>query len=168
MLSQANCVYDNIPQSGVCDDVMTLKHFPHCWDICAGMTTVDYLTKGQFWRKFLMSWGIIGWDNHHNDVIMSAMTSQITSLAIVYSSVYSGPDQRKHQRSASLAFVRGIHWWPVNSPHKGPVTRKYPFDHVIMLPGHIQHPPILQLDADIQCLWKDWMGPPRMSKCRRT
>ena len=42
-------------------------------------------------------------------------------------------DQRKHQRSASLALVRGIHWWPVNSPHKGPVTRKmFPFDYAIM------------------------------------
>ena len=43
------------------------------------------------------------------------------------------PDQRKHQRSASLAFVRGIHRGPVNSPHKWPVTRKmFPFDDVIM------------------------------------
>ena len=47
---------------------------------------------------------------------------------------FSGAGQRKHQSSASLAFVRGIHRWPVNSPHKGPVTRKiYPFDDVIML-----------------------------------
>ena len=44
-----------------------------------------------------------------------------------------GADQRKHQSSASLAFVRGIHWWPVNSPHKGLVTRNmFPFDDVIM------------------------------------
>ena len=55
---------------------------------------------------------------------MGAMASQITSLIIVYSTVYSGADQRKHQSSASLAFVRGIHWWPVNSPHKWPVMRK--------------------------------------------
>ena len=55
---------------------------------------------------------------------MSAMASQITSLKIVYSNVYSGADQRKHQSSASLALVRGIHGSPVNSPHKGPVTRK--------------------------------------------
>ena len=65
---------------------------------------------------------------------MSAMASQITSLTIVYSTVYSGTDQRKHQNSASLAFVRGIHRWPVNSPHKGPVTRKTcQFDDVIMI-----------------------------------
>ena len=47
--------------------------------------------------------------------------------------VWSGTDQRKHQSPVSLAFVRGNHWWPVNSPHKGPVTRKmFPFDVVIM------------------------------------
>ena len=65
---------------------------------------------------------------------MGAMASQITSLTIVYSTVYSGADQRKRKSSASLAFVRGIHRWPVNSPHKGPVARKmFPFGDVIML-----------------------------------
>ena len=64
---------------------------------------------------------------------MGAIASQITSLTIVYSTVYSGADQRKHQSSASLAFVRGIHRWPVNSPHKWPETRNmFPFDDVIM------------------------------------
>ena len=64
---------------------------------------------------------------------MGAIASQITSLTIVYSIVYSDVDQRKHQSSASLAFVRGIHRGPVNSPHKWPVTRKMcPFDDVIM------------------------------------
>ena len=51
---------------------------------------------------------------------MGPMASQITSLTIVYTTVYSGPDQRKHQSSASLVFVRGIHRSPVNSPHKWP------------------------------------------------
>ena len=70
---------------------------------------------------------------HYNDVIMSTMASQITSLTIVFPKVCSGADQRKHQSSASLAFVRGIHRWPVNSPHKGPVMQKmFPFDDVIM------------------------------------
>ena len=65
---------------------------------------------------------------HYGDVIMGAIASQITSLTIVHSTVYSDADQRKHQSSASLAFVRG----PVNSPHKWPVTRKMlPFDDVI-------------------------------------
>ena len=52
---------------------------------------------------------------HYNDVIMTTMASKINSLAVVYSIVYSGANQRKHQSSASLAFVRGIHrsrWIP--------------------------------------------------------
>ena len=61
---------------------------------------------------------------HYDDVIMGAIAHQTTSLTIVYSTVYSGADQRKHQSSASLAFVRGIHRRPVNSLHKWPVTRK--------------------------------------------
>ena len=64
---------------------------------------------------------------------MGAVASQITSFTIVYSTVDSDADQRKHQSSASLAFVRGINRGPVNSPHKCPVTRKMvPFDDVIM------------------------------------
>ena len=62
-------------------------------------------------------------DKHYDDVTMSLMASQITSLTIVYSIVYSDADQRKHQSSASLAFVRGIQRGPVNSPHKWPVMR---------------------------------------------
>ena len=70
---------------------------------------------------------------HYDDVIMGAIASQITSLTIVYLIVYSDADQRKHQSSASLAFVWGIHRGPVNSPHKWPLTRKmFPFDDVIM------------------------------------
>ena len=71
---------------------------------------------------------------HYSDVIMGTMASQIISLTIVYSTVYFGSDQRKRQSSASLVFVQGIHRWPVNSPHKWPVTRKtFPFDDVIMI-----------------------------------
>ena len=70
---------------------------------------------------------------HYCDVIMDTMASQIISLTTVSSTVYSGAVQRKHQSSASLAFVRGIRRWPVNSPHKWPVTRKmFLFDDVIM------------------------------------
>ena len=73
-------------------------------------------------------WG----SSHSNDVIMSMMASQITSRVIVYSTVYSSPDERKHQ-SASMAFVRGSHRCPVNSAHKRPVTQKmFPFDDVVM------------------------------------
>ena len=73
------------------------------------------------------------WNGHYNDVTMSAIASQITSLTIVYPTVYSDAVQRKHQSSASLVFVRRLHRGPVNSPHKGPVTWKmFPFDDVIM------------------------------------
>ena len=73
---------------------------------------------------------------HNNDVIMITMASQITSLTAVYSTVYSDADQRKHHSSASMAFVCGNSPGPVNSPQKGPVTRKmFPFDDVIS--GHI-------------------------------
>ena len=54
--------------------------------------------------------------SHYSDVIMGTIRYQMTSLAIVYSTVYSGADQRKQQSSASLAVVRGIHRWPVNFP----------------------------------------------------
>ena len=71
---------------------------------------------------------------------MSAIVSQITSLTIDYSTVFSGADQRKHESSALLAFVRVIHRGPVNSPHKRPVTRKmFPFDDVSLLIQCGQH-----------------------------
>ena len=71
---------------------------------------------------------------HYNNVMMTTMASQITSPTVVYSTVYSDADQRKHQSSASLAFVWGIHrdrWIPRTNGHAA--TRKmFPFDDVIM------------------------------------
>ena len=85
-----------------------------------------------YWKHTELPFDNIG-DVHYSDVIMGAMASQITRLTIVYPTVYSGADQRKHQSSASLAFVRGIHRWPANSPHKWAVTRNmFPLDDVIM------------------------------------
>ena len=64
---------------------------------------------------------------------MGAIASQITGLTIGYTIVYSDADQRIHQSSASLAFLRGINRGPVKSPHKWPVTRKmFPLDDIIM------------------------------------
>ena len=73
------------------------------------------------------------WSSYYSDAIMRAMASQITGV----STVSWGGDQRKHRSPASLAFERGIHRLPVNSPHKGPVTRKmFPFDDVTMIQVH--------------------------------
>ena len=92
--------------------------------------------------SFISIWVVIG---HYDDVIMTMLASQITSLMDVYSIVYSGVNQRIHQSSASLAFVREIHRGPVNFPHKWPVTRKmFPFDDVIMGLS----------DAAICCIWR--------------
>ena len=63
---------------------------------------------------------------------MGTIASQITGVSSVYSTVCLGADQRENQSSALLAFVWGIHRWPVDSPHKGQVTRKFPFGDVNM------------------------------------
>ena len=84
-------------------------------------------------QNFVLHPSFVKINKHYNDVIMGAIGSQITSLHDYSLNRLSGTDQRKHQSSASLAFVRGIHRWPVDSPHKWPVTRKmFPFDDVIM------------------------------------
>ena len=105
------------------------------WDtIVKGNDVCDRCKVSVPYITYLMSIAYDFVPPHYNDVIMSAMASQTTSLTIVYSNIYLGEDQRKHQSSASLAFVRGIHRWPVNSPHKWPVTQKmFPFDDVIMV-----------------------------------
>ena len=94
-----------------------------------------YLQSFKYWPQWDHTTGQFRVVSPHcSDVIMSAMASQITGVSIVHSTICSAADQRKHQSSASLAYVRGIHRWPVNSPHKGPVTRKmFSFDDVIMV-----------------------------------
>ena len=89
--------------------------------------------------QFLANTNILGHEQnyrkfaHYSDVTMSAKASQITSISTVCSAVCSGAHHRKHHSSISLAFVRGIHRWPVDSPHKRSVTRKMvPFGDVIM------------------------------------
>ena len=110
--------------------------FQYYWGIIfivhAHWCHLDRLFLGTVWSCAIST--AVRFSIHYIDVTMGTMASQITSLAIVYSTVYySGADQRKHQSSASLAFVWGIHRGPVNSPHKGPVTRKmFPFDDVIL------------------------------------
>ena len=100
---------------------------------------------------------------HYIDVIMGAMASQITSLTIVYSTVYSGADHRKHESSAPLAPEKEIHRGPVNSPHKGPVTRKiFPFDYVT-----IQSTGTMLKVAIIMVLYRDHFGMGSANERRR-
>ena len=109
---------------------ITIVFLKHISD--KNVTTDMDITKILFFYDQVMALST-SW-KHYDDVIMGLMASQITSLTIVYSTVDSGADQSKHQSSASLAFVWGIHRGPVNSPHKWPVTRKmFPFDDVIMI-----------------------------------
>ena len=68
------------------------------------------------------------------------MASQVTRITIVYSIICSGVDKKKHQSSTSLAFVRGVHRWPVISAHRGSVTRKmFPYHDVIMMAADAGH-----------------------------
>ena len=103
----------------------------HAWKL----RVINITVYGKFWLQSSVT-QLISMNRlfrHINDAIMGAIASQITNLTIVYSTVYWGADQRKHQSPASLVFVRGINRWPVNSPHKWPVTRKmFPFDDVTM------------------------------------
>ena len=97
---------------------------------------------------------------HHNNVIMGSIASPITSLTIVYSTVYSDADQRKHHSSASPAFVQGIHRGPVNSPHIWPVTQKtFPFDDVIM--SHMKYQLTEKYAPHFKHLiiyWQNWLS----------
>ena len=95
--------------------------------------TTHRVTSAYFFKCTIPKVQLCSVPRQYNDVIMGVLASQMTSLTIVYSTVYWDADQRKHQRSASLPFVWGIHRSPVNSPHKWLVTRKmFPFDDIIM------------------------------------
>ena len=122
------------------------RYFDRSWSRCTmpKKATPNYYEP---WGRSLWQWrkqmfdvqsrsisspGIKDYAKHYSDVIMSAMASHITGVSIVYLTVCSGADQRKHRSSASLVFVSRIHRWLVNSLHKGPVTRQmFPFGEVI-------------------------------------
>ena len=102
-----------------------------CW--CNGTVWIArYNHYGRSRIDCIGYWLALSVLNHYSDVIMGVKASQINDFSIVYSTVCSGADCRKHQSSASLIFMRGIHRWPVNSPHKGPVTQKMFLFDVIM------------------------------------
>ena len=116
-----------------------------CASLCKGRKYYAHesLTVTNLWSLSISGGLYMGCSitSYYHDVITGAVASQITSLKIVYSTVYSGADQRKHQSSASLVFVREIHRGLVNSTRKWPVTRKvFPFDDVIMGRWRLDNP----------------------------
>ena len=151
LFSHDNSSYIHIPLLHKDYDIMARKHFYHYWPLLirSHWPLLDFTHKRPPLCKFDIFFGFslnkilnkytqlpMICNSHYGDVIMDAIASQITILTIVYSTVYSDADQRKHHSSASLAFVWGIHRWPVNSPHKWPVTwEMFPFGDVIMAWG---------------------------------
>ena len=122
--------------------LMTSKWPDNCdaikWIMTANLLDIDFIhghIHGRSCKKCKASAiYITPASDHYSVVVMGVMVSQITSLTIVYSTVYSGADQWKHQSSASLAFVQGIHRLPLNSLYKRPITWKmFPFDDAIMI-----------------------------------
>ena len=95
-------------------------------------TVILWITSAQMHTSIFSVWDIVKYcytyrckkNKTYYRVIMSVVASQITGGSIVCSTVSPCVDQRKYQSSAPLAFVRGIHRWQVDSPHKGRVTRK--------------------------------------------
>ena len=91
------------------------------------------------WNWYLVTQIALSMKSSNNLAIDSnwnilVLASQITGVSMVCSGICSGADQRKHQSSVSLAFVRGIQRWPVNYPHKRPIMRKmFRFDDTIMI-----------------------------------
>ena len=111
---------------------MIILHLPYCHVLNSPFLHSTLVVS--FYIDVVLTLSIWLQTGFYHDVIMGVIASQITSLTIVHSMVYSGADHRKHQSSVSLTFVLGIHRWPVNSQHKWPVTRKmFPFDDIIML-----------------------------------
>ena len=111
-----------MPLSCHCYDESVIRHLCH---------KVHYALS-----LILMIWSIQNFACHDNWAILACVKFwsdlivifSCTSVSIVCSTMCSGADQRKYQSLASLAFVRGIHRWMVDSRHKGPVTQKiYPF-----------------------------------------
>ena len=121
-LKTTNCRWFETPWRSC--DVTVMNRFEQC--------LVAWSTPTILLKQLLIFAGKI---DYYNNVIMSGTASQITGVQIVCSTICSGADQRKHENSA---YVRGIHRWPVDFPHKGPVTRKmFLFDDSIWMKIHL-------------------------------
>ena len=130
------------------------RHYTRLCNVSSNQSATGMLEAANWWGTGDILHGnityiVVEHSLHYNDVIMGTIVSQIASFTIVYSMVYSGADQRKHQSSATLAFVRWIHrglvTWPVT-------WKMFLFDDVIMSPvsyrALFQHKTIFS-DTDI-------------------
>ena len=103
LVAQPSTKTPKFPVTGLCEGRWPVG-FPHKRPSNAENVSI-------WWRHHVS----LSSTRHYTDVIMTTMASQISSLTIVYSTIYSDADQRKHQSFAPLAFVRGIHrdrWIP--------------------------------------------------------
>ena len=96
---------------------------------CEACNTLLYKDLLICWRVNTWWWqiDIHRWYSlvHYNDIIMSAVRLKSPASRLFTQPFIQCANQRKHQSSASLAFVQGIHRWPVNSPHKSQWRGKY-------------------------------------------
>ena len=119
------------------------RHMGNSYEISRNCSYAELCHAKVPTRVMMIHYYVINVVSHCSDIIMA---SQITVVSTVCSAACSGTDQRKHQSSAWLAFLRGIHRSPMDSPHKGPVTRKiFPFDDVIMKQTRM---PMIQQPSD--------------------
>ena len=99
--------------------IPTLSNDHHLLSEVIGYVTKVHVSPSTGLMQFVVS-------SHYSDITMSLMASDITSISTVcWTFSFILVHIKIHQSSATLAFVGGIHWWPVVSPYKGPVTRKY-------------------------------------------
>ena len=120
-----------------------------CRSYFLGVWSLIIDTMSQWWNEAVNKWSIPSQRRHNkrDGVSNHGRLDCLSNLLFRFIS-------KKTQSSASLAFVSGIHRWPVNSPHKGPVTRKmFLFDDIIVRKALMSHPHVIISDKT------DW--PPR-------
>ena len=110
---------------------------------------------GYFWEPHWKSMGLP--EIHYNDVIMGTMASQITSITIVYWTVYSGAENIKTSKN-----IKALRHWPlcgeITGDRKGQVTRKmFSFDDVIMIRGNLTGMLIFIPTLVRRCLYIEWV-----------
>ena len=105
--------------------VLTLRHWVH-WQ-----WVTECCDKGSSKAAYIP----LKWRHNEHDGVSNHQRHEC-----LLNRFFQAQIKKKHQSSASLAFARRIHRGNVNSPHKGPVTRKmFPFNDVIMPQYHLAH-----------------------------